>query len=106
MNVLPAGVQSHSVPKLLLSLTPNLPRLVLPLGHDSGHSVAGPQGPFSSPKAFRAMSKVCLHQGAFLDLLTLSSRPFPLPVLSICFALCIILQRAVQELTVSLSLLN
>lgn len=58
------------------------------------------------------MSKVCLPQEAFLDLLTLSSAfvSIPLAVLPIHFTLCIILQRAVQELmashSLSFSLLN
>lgn len=52
------------------------------------------------------MSKVCLPQEAFLDLLTLSSAfvSIPLAVLPIHFTLCIILQRAVQELMASHSL--
>lgn len=45
-TVLPSGVHSlYSAPKFVHSLTPNLP-LVLPLGHNSSHSIAVATGPF------------------------------------------------------------
>lgn len=80
----PRDFSLHSAPKFVFSLTPNLPRLVLPLVVSLVTASLGHRPFLITQGLVKAMSEVCLRKEAFLDLLTLSSvfGSIPSPVLA------------------------